>query len=79
MTHAAEGLIFTPKHAPYNLGGFESEGEPTLFKFVADPSMGLMGGLDGSITETQLLHYIKNIPASSSSLAKPSVERHRFP
>ncbi|KAF0688243.1 Aste57867_20113 [Aphanomyces stellatus] len=57
VTHAVEGLIFTPKNAVYGLGGFEAD-EP-LFKFVVDSTAGMMGGLDGSLTEGQLLQYIK--------------------
>jgi len=60
ITHPVDGLIFTPKNASYGIGGYECE-EP-LFKFVVDSSAGIMGGLDGSISETKLLQYIKCIP-----------------
>ncbi|OQR93740.1 hypothetical protein ACHHYP_02318 [Achlya hypogyna] len=60
ITHEVDGLIFTPKNAPYGVGGFECD-EPQ-FKFVVDSAAGMMGGLDGSLTETQLLQYIKSIP-----------------
>ncbi|RHZ08361.1 hypothetical protein DYB37_001299 [Aphanomyces astaci] len=59
VTHDVEGLIFTPKQATYGVGGFEAD-EP-VFKFVTDASM-MMGGLDGSLTEGQLLQYIQHIP-----------------
>ncbi|RHX99246.1 hypothetical protein DYB25_001434 [Aphanomyces astaci] len=60
VTHDVEGLIFTPKQATYGVGGFEAD-EP-VFKFVTDASMMMMGGLDGSLTEGQLLQYIQHIP-----------------
>ncbi|OQR96596.1 hypothetical protein THRCLA_07237 [Thraustotheca clavata] len=60
ITHEVDGLIFTPKNAPYGVGGFECD-EPQ-FKFVVDSSARMMGGLDGSLTENQLLQYIKSIP-----------------
>ncbi|KDO27794.1 hypothetical protein SPRG_07393 [Saprolegnia parasitica CBS 223.65] len=60
ITHDVEGLIFTPKNAPYGVGGYECD-EPQ-FKFVVDSAASMMGGLDGSLTENQLLQYIKSIP-----------------
>ncbi|RLN31885.1 hypothetical protein BBO99_00002460 [Phytophthora kernoviae] len=59
VTHEVDGVIYTPTEAPYNLGGFESE-EP-IFKFVASEGGGIPG-LDGSISEQRLLHYIGSMP-----------------
>ncbi|CAK4471619.1 unnamed protein product [Aphanomyces euteiches] len=60
VTHNVDGLILTPKLAVYGVGGYECD-EP-LFKFVVDSSASIMGSLDGSLTEAQLLQYITRIP-----------------
>ncbi|RHY30609.1 hypothetical protein DYB32_004192 [Aphanomyces invadans] len=57
VTHNVEGLIFTPKQAAYGVGGFEADAP--VFKFVGTDAM---GGLDGSLTEAQLLQHIQRIP-----------------
>ncbi|CEG36790.1 mrna capping enzyme family protein [Plasmopara halstedii] len=59
VTHEVDGAIYTPTEAPYNLGGFECD-EP-IFKFVASEGGGIPG-LDGSISERQLLQYIISMP-----------------
>lgn len=59
VTHEVDGVIYTPTEAAYNLGGFECE-EP-IFKFVASEDGGIPG-LDGSISERRLLHYVQSIP-----------------
>nr|CCA15108.1 conserved hypothetical protein [Albugo laibachii Nc14] len=62
VTHAVDGLVFTPTRAAYNLGGYECK-DP-VYKFISSESGGCgIPGLDGSITERRLLEYIKSIPA----------------
>ncbi|TDH65376.1 hypothetical protein CCR75_001313 [Bremia lactucae] len=59
VTHQVDGAIYTPTEASYNLGGYECD-EP-VFKFVASEGGGIPG-LDGSISERQLLDYINSLP-----------------